>query len=95
MMSKHGSHYFYNSVIKVVATDLGVEFDNAVMKAIKQVGIDIDKEGLETILRNDQIRYTEAYDKGYDAGFEAGFANAIEKLKEIADNFNKEDQNNG
>ncbi len=94
-MSKHGNRCFYDSVIKVVTTDLGVEFDNAVMKAIRQIGIDIDKEKLEMVLKNDQRRYTEAYNNGYDDGFDAGFANAIEKLKEFIGNVEKEDKENG
>ena len=40
-------------------------YTGAVMKAIAQIGVQIDKEGLLAALQNDRKRYEEAYRKGW------------------------------
>ena len=46
-------------------TMMANEHDRVIMKAIQEVGIEIDQESLVQAIRNDKQRYEEAYKKGY------------------------------
>lgn len=42
------------------------EHDKQIIKAVQQIGIQIDRDGLIAALRNDRDRYEAAYKKGYE-----------------------------
>ncbi len=42
------------------------EHDKQIVKAVQNVGINIDRDGLIAALRNDRDRYEAAYKKGYE-----------------------------
>lgn len=46
------------------------EHDRQIIKAVQQVGIEIDQKGLVEAINNDRRRYEEAYTKGYNKGVE-------------------------
>ena len=60
----------YNCPIKtqIGAVELMMreEYDRKIVRAVQQIGIDIDKEGLVEALNHDRKRYEEAYQKGWD-----------------------------
>lgn len=47
-------------------TMMANEHDRMVIKAIQEVGIEIDQESLIQAIHNDRQRYEEAYKKGYE-----------------------------
>ena len=44
---------------------LADEHDRTLIKAVQQIGIEIDQESLVQAIQNDRQRYEEAYKKGY------------------------------
>ena len=46
-------------------TMMANEHDKMLIKAVQEVGIEIDQESLVQAIRNDRQRYEEAYKKGY------------------------------
>ena len=48
-----------------IHTMINEGYTGAVMKAIAQIGIQIDQDGLIAALQNDRKRYEEAYRKGW------------------------------
>lgn len=62
-------------------TMMANEHDKMLMKAVQEVGIEIDKESLVQAIHNDRLRYEDAYKKGY-ADCKKEYE---EKMKSIAD----------
>lgn len=44
-------------------------YEDGVMKAIAEVGVDVDKEELIRALKYDRQQYQKGYDKGYEDGY--------------------------
>jgi len=47
-------------------TMMANEHDKMIIKAVQQVGIEIDQESLVQAINSDRKRYEEAYKKGYE-----------------------------
>ncbi len=58
----------YKSPIEIVHTGMQVQMENGIMKAVQDVGINVDKDELLKALAYDR----EQYQKGYADGREAG-----------------------
>lgn len=52
-------------IITQMANQLMADMENGVVKAVNNVGINIDKEKLAQALQQDRARYEEAYRRGY------------------------------
>jgi len=59
----------YESPITVmtdqITRQINMEYDNAVMKAVVNVGVVVDKEELLKALKYDRDQYAKGYDEGY------------------------------
>lgn len=53
--------------ISQIQTMMTQEYDRQVLKAVGQIGIEIDERGLVDALNQDRRRYEEAYQAGYSA----------------------------
>jgi hypothetical protein len=53
--------------ISQIQTMMTEEYNHQVLKAIGQIGIEIDEQGLVQALNQDRRRYEEAYQAGYSA----------------------------
>ena len=62
-------------------TMMANEHDRMVLKAVQQVGIEIDQESLIQAINSDRKRYEEAYKKGY--------ADCEERYKELLSQISK------
>lgn len=51
----------FESVIKCIASEMAIEIDNGVLRAVQKHGFDVDKEELAKALQYDRNQY----DKGY------------------------------
>lgn len=64
----------YDSPFKLTMSDITMQMaqktDEMCWNAVQRVGIDVDKEKLLIVLKQDSERYREAYAKGYDTGYE-------------------------
>lgn len=72
--------------IGALQTMMANEHDKTVLKAVQQIGIEIDQKGLIEAIHNDRHRYEEAYSKGYNDAkqqYEAQLKSVISKLKEL------------
>lgn len=85
----------YDSPITRILTDFSVEdasgkaIDEAIAKELititKKYDLLVDEKGLIDALKQDRIRYEEAYDRGYDCGYRYGKSDVISKyVKEAA-----------
>lgn len=68
----------YEEPIKLIETQMRTEIENEIFRAIKEVGVDVNKEELEKALRYDRRQYS----KGYKDGYEDGMTALAERLKE-------------
>lgn len=68
-------HDIYDCPIEQQIGQLSVmmanEHDQQIVKAVQQIGIEIDKQGLVEAINNDRRRYEAAYQRGYDAAIES------------------------
>ena len=55
------------------------EHDKTILKAVQQIGIEIDQESLVQAINNDRQRYEAAYKKGY-ADCEEHYKELFEKI---------------
>lgn len=65
---------YYDSpiaVYRLFSTKIEEDVANEIIRAVQEYELDIDKEKLIAILKNDQKRYMDAYNKGYAAGYES------------------------
>ena len=60
----------FELTISNINTQMAKNIDEMCWKAVQQVGINVDKEKLLIILKQDSERYREAYANGYDTGYE-------------------------
>lgn len=85
----------YDSPITKIMTDFSVEhefgekMDEAIAKDLititKKYDLLVDEKGLIDALKQDQIRYEEAYNRGYDCGYRHGKSDVMSKyVKEAA-----------
>lgn len=51
--------------IGALKTMMADEHDRMIIKAVQQIGIEIDQEGLIQAINSDRKRYEAAYNKGY------------------------------
>lgn len=58
------------------------EHDKMVLRAVQQVGIQIDQESLVQAINSDRKRYEEAYKKGY-ADCEEHYRELFEKINKL------------
>lgn len=70
----------YKSPIEIVHTEMRVQMENGIMKAVQDVGINVDKDELLKALAYDR----EQYQKGYADGREAvhGWISVEDRLPE-------------
>lgn len=54
----------YESPIKVLETQMRMEFEDNVVRAVKSVGIDVDKDELVRALQYDRDQYVKGYKDG-------------------------------
>lgn len=68
-------HDIYDCPIEQQIGQLSVmmanEHDRQIIKAVQQIGIEIDQQGLVEAINNDRRRYEEAYHKGYNEALES------------------------
>lgn len=69
----------YESPIQLIESQMRTEVENEIFRAIKEVGVDVNKEELIKALQYDRHQYSKGYKDGYDDGMIA-FA---EKLKDL------------
>lgn len=61
----------YNSPIKLIRSDLETQIENGVLKAVQEVGVDVNKEELVKALQYDRNQYEKGYadaKRQYDRG---------------------------
>lgn len=71
----------YKSPITIFQTQMNLQMEGEILKAVQKVGVTVDKEELTKALQYDR----EQYDKGYSDGYAA----AINKLVEASYFINK------
>lgn len=54
-----------SETVNQIQTAIMEEHERQIVKAVQSVRINIDRDGLIAALRNDRIRYEQAYQKGY------------------------------
>lgn len=54
----------YKSPIEIIATSIGTEFDGEILKAVRRVGIEVDKPELMKALDYDRQQYELGFDHG-------------------------------
>ena len=57
----------YKSPIEVIYEDIQYKFEDAVLKAVQDCNIRVNKEELLSALMSDKERYEEAWQRGYEA----------------------------
>ena len=57
----------YTSPITQIVSDMQVEYENGVLKAVQRVGFDVDKEELANALAYDRGQYEKGYEDGFNA----------------------------
>ena len=55
-----------NVQLGAIETMMRESYDNQVLKAVGNIGIEIDKEGLVEAINHDRKRYNEAYNQGWN-----------------------------
>ena len=71
----------HESPIKIMETEWSTQMDGNILKAVKNVGIDVDKDELLRALKYDR----DQYDKGYRDGVNKVCSRIMEKLTEAND----------
>ena len=61
----------WESPIEILRTKINIEMEDEIMKMVHGFGININKEELLKLLKNDRESYEKGYDDGYDMGFNA------------------------
>ena len=69
--------------IGALQTMMADEHDRMVLKAVQQVGIEIDQESLIQAINSDRKRYEEAYKKGY-ADCEEHYKKLLSQISRLA-----------
>ena len=65
-------------------TMMANEHDRMVIKAVQQIGIEIDQETLVQAIHSDRQRYEEAYRKGY-AACEEHYKSILSQIKSLTE----------
>lgn len=68
----------YESPIEIIQTQIQMQMDGEILKAVQGVGIDVNKEELIKALAYDREQYV----KGYKDGYRDGFKDFARVLKE-------------
>lgn len=79
---RKGVETMYESPIKLIETQMKTEIENEIFRAVKSVGVNVDKEELVLALQYDRRQY----EKGYADGIE----DFIKRLKDNIPNFDGE-----
>lgn len=58
----------YESPITLIETQMRIEKENNIFNAVKEIGVDVDKEELIKALKYDRGQYNKGYKDGYKAG---------------------------
>ena len=58
----------YEATITLFESQLRIEQENIILKAVKEIGIDVDKEELLKALKYDREQYAKGYKDGYIDG---------------------------
>ena len=76
-----------STTISQIHSMINQSYTDQVLKAIKQIGIEINEQGLVEAINNDRRRYEAAYQKGWDDCQEhyKHLADCEEKLNKIAE----------
>lgn len=74
--------YDYESPVNVIMDAINVQVENDIIKAVKNVGIDVNKEELLRALTYDRQQYERGYERGYVKGHRHGYRKAIHDLLE-------------
>ena len=61
-------------IIEIIQKDLKMQVEGAVIKAVQECGVNVDKERLEKALYDARSFYREGYCDGYEAGCQDGAA---------------------
>ena len=69
--------------IGALQTMMAEEHDKMILRAVQQIGIQIDQDSLVQAIKNDRQRYEEAYKKGY-ADCERKFIGLLARIRELA-----------
>ena len=89
--SKDDIPTIYDSPITLFTKDIhhqiAEEHENIVMKAVWEMGVDIDKDKLIAALEQDQKRYRDAYAAGYSA-CEKFYTEKLKRITEILEEHN-------
>lgn len=78
----------YESPIKLMETEWSTQMDGNILKAVKNVGIDVDKDELLRALKYD----CEQYDKGYRDGVYNACNRIVEKLELLVDMYGQREE---
>lgn len=57
----------YKSPIEAIFGEIKFDYDNEILKAVQEVGINVDKEALLKALEYDRNQYDKGYREGYEA----------------------------
>lgn len=74
--------YDYEALVNVIMDAINVQVENDIIKAVKNVGIEVNKEELLRALTYDRQQYERGYEKGYVKGHRHGYRKAIHDLVE-------------
>ena len=66
----------YESPITQIVSDMQMEYENGVLKAVQQYGFHVNKEELAKALAYDREQYV----KGYEAGYEEGYRECMNTI---------------
>ena len=63
-----GTSPMYISPITIMQGEMNVRVENEIIKAVRNIGIDVDKEELIKALAYDRKQYEKGYEDGYENG---------------------------
>lgn len=78
-----------NEQIGELKTMMANEHDKMIVRAVQQIGIEIDQESLVQAVYNDRKRYEAAYKKGYE-DCEKNYKDLLSRVSMLAEDFYKE-----
>ena len=73
----------YESPIKIIAGQIKTNYEDAIYRAVQNVGINIDREELLKALEYDRGQYEKGWEEGFRDGYVHGLEIAIIETEDI------------
>lgn len=72
----------YVSPINIIQGELNVQVENEIIKAVREIGVDVDKDELIKALKYDREQYQKGYEDGKDTNVPSKWIPVSERLPE-------------